>query len=120
MKCLQHITDRGSRCYELATIVMLCDEAGKFTLVHGIAGREHAWIETGDGMVYDTTDDKYTPVDVYGGSAEFRYSRTEVSTLIRENNTMGPWHWRICGIRERCHRRCRLSVAARQEELGCL
>jgi hypothetical protein len=51
-------------------------------------------------MVYDTTDDKYTPVDVYGGSAEFRYSQTEVLTLIRQNNTMGPWHWTICGIDE--------------------
>jgi hypothetical protein len=100
MKSLKRIRKRAGRCYELALKVMT-EEPGaeKFTLVHGRGplGVPHAWVETGDGRVYDAVADSYTPIDEYQCSAERRYTQAEARQAMLENRTSGPWHYVIHG-----------------------
>jgi hypothetical protein len=103
MKCLKRIRKRLGRCYELAFKVML-DEPGAetFALVHGYVHMHghalgHAWIETGDGRVYDTGLDRYMPRDEYaaerGAVIERRYTRMKAVQLAADTgNYGGPWH----------------------------
>lgn len=80
MKSLKRIRDRKHRCFELAMTVMLEEPgADKFTLVHGRIhhGIPHAWIETGDGRVYEPVQGSYMPVaefDGVYGIAQRRYT----------------------------------------------
>jgi hypothetical protein len=97
MECLKRVRKRLKRCYELAWIAM--DEepgAEKFTLCHGIGPRPlrvpHAWIETGDGRVYDPTTNAYTPIEDYTGVAEHRYTQREALRVGCANRHFGPWH----------------------------
>jgi hypothetical protein len=104
MRTLRRVRKRQHRCYELALYVMH-EESGaeKFTLVHGriIVGAVwlgHAWIETGNGEVYDPVEDRYTPASEYSGVAEYRYSRQEAVKLFMHARRskgpylFGPWH----------------------------
>ena len=101
MKCLARVRNRWKRCYELAGRAMLEEPgADRFTLVHGTIFPPiripHAWIENGDGRVYDPTDHEYFPVaDYYSGQrsavAQHRYRQHEVAQLVSQNNHYGPW-----------------------------
>jgi hypothetical protein len=66
--------------------------AEKFTLVHGLGpnGYPHAWIETGDGRVYDPVADTYTAIEDYAGVAQCRYTRREMLQACSDH-TWGPW-----------------------------
>jgi hypothetical protein len=96
MKSLKRHRNRRGRCYELAAIAMQ-DEPGaeKFTLVHGFGplGVPHAWIETGDGRVYDPVADTYTAIEDYAGVAQCRYTRLEAAQAACDDHTSGPWHF---------------------------
>jgi hypothetical protein len=101
VKSLKRIRNRAKRCYELAFKVML-EEPGaeKFTLVHGRRyrlGIPHAWIETGDGRIYDVVDDHYYRPDEYPCSIERRYTQAEARLAMLESWHSGPWHYVIYG-----------------------
>jgi len=75
--------------------------AENFTLVHGyifINGHAlgHAWIETGDGRVYDTRLDCYMPRDEYVANRraviERRYTRVDAVQALSKAGHYGPWH----------------------------
>jgi hypothetical protein len=75
------------------------DEPGadRFTLIHGREGQfglPHAWIEIGDGRVYDPVHDQYVATDEYMQSAEIerRYTQAEARRMMLEANHSGPWH----------------------------
>ena len=103
MKSLRRIHNRDGRCYELSFKVM-AEEPGaeNFTLVHGtVRFREngfdidHAWIEVGDGRIYDPTLDCYvTPVEfkTRRPTVQQRYLRTEMLKLADETRHFGPWN----------------------------
>jgi hypothetical protein len=104
MESLKRVRKRQKRCYELAWRAM--DEepgAEKFTLCHGIGPRHlrvpHAWIETGDGRVYDPVDNAYTPIEDYTGVAEHRYSHREALRLGCCQSPLWPMasHTARCG-----------------------
>lgn len=108
MKSLKRFRSRQHRCYELSFIAMTREpDAEKFTLVHGyihIYGVPvgHAWIETGDGRIYDTFLDRYTPCDEYvaehGAVIERRYPRKEALKLMLDAGHRGPWHASPVGV----------------------
>jgi hypothetical protein len=102
MKSLRHVGKRLGRCYEL-TFRAMKEEIGSesFTLVHGYINLDimliaHAWIETGDGRIYDPNDDQYIRADEYatamGAVAERRYTRAEAIDLVSREAHCGPWH----------------------------
>jgi hypothetical protein len=101
MKSLRRIRNRQHRCFELALKAML-DEPGadRFTLVHGnIAPGSlrypHAWIELGDGRVYDAVTDTYEPADQFTAKnramVDHRYSREEAISLFLVAPGRSPW-----------------------------
>jgi hypothetical protein len=99
MKSLARIRKRQGRCYELAARVMM-DEVGadQFTLVHGYCHTRffgHAWIELGDGRVFDPVLDVTWSADEYakrlGAEAEHRYSQMEFAKLMSATRVYGPW-----------------------------
>jgi hypothetical protein len=96
MECLKRVRKRLKRCYELAGRAM-AEEPGaeKFTLVHGYHPKYlgHAWIETGDGRVYDPSTNAYTPIEDYPGVAEHRYTRREAAEIICANRHFGKFHY---------------------------
>ena len=102
MKCLRRVRKRLGRCYELAFRIMF-EEPGaeKFALVHGHVSTlrgviGHAWIEIGDGRVYDPVLDRYVPAEDYiaGLSAviERRYTKLEAAKIAVHARYYGPWH----------------------------
>ena len=99
MKCLSRIRNRNrnGRCYELTVKAMLHEPgADQFTLVHGeIDGRSgrmpHAWIEIGDGRIYDPSTNNYWPADEWGVPIA-RYTRREMADQMRKHGHSGPWH----------------------------
>jgi hypothetical protein len=101
MECLKRVRKRLKRCYELAGRAMQ-EEPGaeKFTLVHGQhpTYHGHAWIETGDGRVYDPTTNAYTPIGDYAGVAQCRYTQREAMRVGCANRHWGPWHHMQYGI----------------------
>lgn len=102
MKSLARVRSRRHRCYELTFKAMLKEPgAEKFTLVHGyvhIDGQPvaHAWIETGDGMIYDTLLDRHIAWADYAAERdaviERRYDRMEAVRMVRDTKNHGPWH----------------------------
>jgi len=101
MKSLVRITKRQGRCYELACNVML-DEPGakRFTLVHGnifnVWGRiDHAWIEVGNGLIYDPTHNRYETAAEFmirnRAEVHARYSQREADRLVSVTGNVGPW-----------------------------
>jgi hypothetical protein len=95
IKSLERIRKRLGRCYELAAKVMLNEaESDRFTLIHGtVGGLGHAWIELGDGRIYDTTLNRYYPSGQYlkAALAVHRYSRSEVIRMVSMSCVYGPW-----------------------------
>jgi len=102
MISLKRIRKRQGRCYELALKVMLYEsESDSFTLVHGRVenienGRfGHAWIELNNGLVYDTSANRYTPAGQYATEnkavVDHRYSRAEALGLACLSHNCGPW-----------------------------
>ena len=101
MKSLKRIRKRQHRCFELAMKAML-DEPGadRFTLVHGNVAPgslryAHAWIELGDGCIYDAVTDTYEPTDQFMAKnravVEHRYSRLEACLVCGVAHVWGPW-----------------------------
>ena len=98
METLKRIRKRQGRCYELAYRAMLYETgAEKFTLVHGTI-RDwigHAWIELGDGRVYDPVLNTYFLAVEYIAAmravAERRYNHIEAMRMAKHGNS-GPWH----------------------------
>jgi hypothetical protein len=101
VKSLKRIRKRQHRCFELALKAML-DEPGadRFTLVHGSVAPaslryEHAWIELGDGRIYDAVTDTYEPTDQFMAEnravVEYRYSRLEACRVCGVAHVWGPW-----------------------------
>ena len=108
MKCLRRVRKRLGRCYEL-TFRAIKEELGaeSFTLIHGYINLDimlvaHAWIETGDGRVYDPNDDRYMRADEYaatmGAVAERRYTRTQALDMMSREAHCGPWHCSRAGV----------------------
>jgi hypothetical protein len=109
MKSLKRIRKRNGRCYELALKAMLDEPGGeRFTLVHGRVRQDptlsgaiigHAWIETGDGMVYCPSFNRYMPLDEYmaarSAKIERRYTMAEAMTAMGVTGHSGPWPWTI-------------------------
>jgi hypothetical protein len=104
MKTLRRVRNRQGRCYELAFKIMLNEPgAERFTLIHGRLTRvwdgayRHAWIETGNGGVYDPVLDKTMPMDEYvrlvGPVVERRYTRVEMCCEVGTAKHTGPWHY---------------------------
>jgi hypothetical protein len=102
MKSLRRVRSRLHRCYRLA-FKAVCEEPGaeKFALVHGyirIDGHAlgHAWVDTGDGRVYDTRLDRHIAWDEYeaehGAVIERRYPRMAALQMMLDNRSYGPWH----------------------------
>lgn len=103
MRSLRRVRRRLHRCYEL-TFKVILEEPGaeKFVLVHGyiyIDGTAvgHAWIEIGDGRVYDATLNRTIPWHEYtaerGAVVERRYTRVEAARKAADTgNYSGPWH----------------------------
>lgn len=89
MKSLARIRNRKGRCYELAYRVMLFEPgADKFSLVHGHLRTDsyaHAWIETGEGKVYDEYAQRFAAV------ADHRYSQKQTIRLGLATEVYGPW-----------------------------
>lgn len=108
MKSLRRVRKRHGRCYELALKIMSREPgAERFALVHGYIGHRmpigHAWIETGDGRVYDPVDDRYLPAAEYAASqgavVERRYTRTEaMRMMVERDGHCGPWHPSPVGV----------------------
>src|SRR2546430_16661081 len=108
MKCLRRVRKRLGRCYEL-TFRAIKEELGaeSFTLIHGYINLDimlvaHAWIETGDGRVYDPNDDRYMRADEYastmGAVAERRYIRTQALDMMSREAHCVPWHPSRAGV----------------------
>ena len=108
MKSLQHIRKRLGRCYELTFRAIQKEPAAEcFTLIHGFIDLDimliaHAWIEKGDGRVYDPNDDQYMRADEYaatmGAVAERRYTRSEAIDMMSREAHCGPWHCLRMGV----------------------
>jgi len=104
MKSLARVRKRDGRCYELALTVMLNEPgAEQFTLVHGTVRSlsydpplriGHAWIELGDGRIYDPAADRYEPPKRWWKQArvQHRYGRSDVAHLVAMFAHNGPWN----------------------------
>jgi hypothetical protein len=98
-KCLRRISRRDKRCYELAFRVIFQEPgAENWTLCHGFKSFgiaiPHAWIETDDGLAYDTTLDSWETAEDYRKTAVvFRtFTRDESLTLLGAEGHYGPWY----------------------------
>jgi hypothetical protein len=101
LKCLETITDRNGRCYELTMRVMLQEPGAQYcVLVHGritdvLHDRviAHAWIEVADSC-YDAVLDQYFPTDLYLSiaTAEVRYTYQQALDMYAKYACWGPWH----------------------------
>ena len=103
MRSLKRFRNRAQRCFELAFLAMMREPAAeKFTLVHGtirsahFGSVVHAWIEIGDGRIWDPVTDVYMPTDEYlkkhGAVVERRYTRAEAARMQAANPRCALWH----------------------------
>jgi hypothetical protein len=102
MKSLARFRTRRGRCFELAYTAMVREPGAEwFTLVHGRVfnrGRtiDHAWIECGDGTIYDPVSDEYVLASKYMATrravAERRYSKVGAPRRLAAAGHYGPWH----------------------------
>jgi hypothetical protein len=95
---------REGRCYELSyKIHWRAEEIGRdLLMVHGTdRGRngriDHAWLlDEEGGMVYDSTFDRWYPVDFYLSYfpiiEERRYTRKEAVMAMLDTGHSCPWH----------------------------
>lgn len=115
MKSLKRIRNRHKRCFELCAKAMRDEphpQVDGFTLVHGrvclgILGlhHDHAWIETGDGRIYDAVSNTYEPAADYMARhkaiVDRRYTRREFCETASATGHSGPWHGTIEDTRRR-------------------
>lgn len=94
-------SDRAGKCFLLSLIVVLFEPGGEgFCLCHGTVydGTDdgvlrHAWVDTGDGFIFDPVLDRSMAADAYleHATVEHKYSRAQALRLATEFSTCGPW-----------------------------
>jgi hypothetical protein len=97
MQCLSQVQskDRAGKCFLLSLVVVLFEPGGDgFVLCHGtVDGMKHAWVDTGDGNIFDPVLDRSMSADSYLEHAvvEHKYTRRQARQIANEFSTCGPW-----------------------------
>src|SRR5262245_299665 len=106
MQSLRRVRKRQGRCFELAFKIMF-EEPGaeRFTLIHGGVCFQHpasenmvahAWVELGDGRIFDPVLNEYMSRSAYTAKMhaviERQYNRLQAIKLMAETRHTGPWH----------------------------
>jgi hypothetical protein len=112
MQCLDGIVDRGQKCYYLTSKIMLEEPGAEhWRLVHGRLkygsadvhpSLAHAWIDLGDGNIYDvhagylSFKDYRKRLVVKGLVVDHVYSHAEVVAWYRLTGRRFPWRPALC------------------------
>ena len=106
MQSLRRVRKRQGRCFELAFKIMF-EEPGaeRFTLIHGGVCFQHppsenmvahAWVELGDGRIFDPVLNEYMSRSAYTATRhaviERQYNRLQAIELMSKTGHTGPWH----------------------------
>jgi hypothetical protein len=103
LKLTESLKDRIGRCYELSYKFITSHFESDMLLVHGFASDpsrtnriNHAWIEKGNGMVFDPVMDQELPKIVYykmfHAEPDHKYTRQEALHNAIDSGQYGPWN----------------------------
>ena len=98
MQSLSHVQsgNRAGNCYLLSLVVVLFEPGGDgfvFVTAPSMEFLKHAWVDTGDGNIFDPVLDRTMSADLYLEHAviERKYTRRQARQIVNEFSTCGPW-----------------------------